>query len=479
MRDRTTLDALLNCRLILVFALALGGFLRFANLGALEMSPDEGASWGAASAPDLSQVIARQAELNPGKLPIHDLMLHGWIAIFGGSLIAIRAMSAALGTLAILLVYFVARELFLMTATRDDADTALVRDDLRLIAAVSAMVFAVSLVSIKYSREARMYPVMLAATLAQVAFFLRAIRLGALPDYFAVALLTAIAVGSNFSALLIPVMEGIWLLYIALRARLRFADSSVIRAIATAVALAAGGVALIPKLLLSFGATTAGTAGGIIRWIKPPSLFEPIAMFNKATGSFCFPVLVALAIFGALVSWRRGAHDAIAFALLWMWAPPILMMLASYTLTPIFVERYALSCFVPFFILVAGGIFETLANPGRAVALLMVVILSLGHIHSYDLKAHDAQYREATAAAESALKPGQVMTVVPAYAIEVVRFYLPTADQSRAIRYRPGATAADVLILGDQHIAPAASATYRRQYPQVVAHLRGVVVLRK
>lgn len=463
---------------MLVFALVLGGFLRFANLGGLEMSPDEGASWGAASAPYLSQVIARQAQLNPGKLPIHDLMLHGWIAIFGGSLTAIRAMSAALGTLAILLVYFVARELFALNAVAD-SDTALSRDDLRLIAALSALVFAVNLVSIKYSREARMYPVMLAATLGQIAFFLRAIRLGALPNYIALAILTAIAVGSNFSALLIPVTEGIWLLYIVARARLRFADSSVVRAFATAVALAAGGAALIPKLLVSFGATTAGTAGGIIRWIKPPSLFAPIALFNKATGSFCFPVLVALAIFGALVSWRRGAHDAIAFAMLWMWAPPLLMMLASYTLTPIFVERYALSCFVPFFILVASGIFETLANPARAVALLVVVILSLGHIRSYDRKPHDAQYREATAAAESALKPGEVMTVVPAYAIEVVRFYLPPKGGPRAIRYKPGDAVADVLILGDQHIAPAASASYRRQYPQVVARLRGVVVLRK
>ena len=100
-----------------------------------------------------------------------------------------------------------------------------------------------------------------------------------------------------------------------------------------------------------------------------------------------------------------------------------MMMLVSYTLTPIFVERYALSCFVPFFILVALGIFELPGDLVRVGALVLAVAFSLGHIVSYDRKPHDAQYREAIAAAFSALKPGEVMTIVPAYAIDVLRYY--------------------------------------------------------
>jgi hypothetical protein len=176
--------------------------------------------------------------------------------------------------------------------------------------------------------------------------------------------------------------------------------------------------------------------------------------------------------------WRRE-RNAVAFALLWMWAPPAAMVVASYTIAPVFVERYALSCFVPFFILVALGIFELPGDLVRIGALVLAVAFSAGHIVSYDRKPHDAQYREAIAAASSALKPGEVMTVVPAYAIEVLRYYLPADQLDRAVRYGPPASAAAVLILGDQNLAPDAARSYRKVYPDVVARLRGVTVLRR
>ena len=90
-------------------------------------------------------------------------------------------------------------------------ESALTRDDVKTIAGLSALLFAVNLVTIKYSHEARMYPLMLAAILAQVAMFLRALRIGGLANYAAVVVLTALAIASNFAALLIPATEGLWL----------------------------------------------------------------------------------------------------------------------------------------------------------------------------------------------------------------------------------------------------------------------------
>lgn len=426
------------------------------------MSPDESASWAAASAPTATEVIARQPSLNPGELPVHDLMLHGWIALFGSSIPAMRALSAAFGTLSILLVYLVVCELF--------EESALTRDDIRIVAGLSALVFAVNLVTIKYSREARMYPLMLAAILAQVAILLRALRIGGLANYLAVVVLTAIAIASNFAAALIPATEGLWLLYLIARA-----DNAKRRAWAIALALAGAGLILVPKLFSSLHAVSAGSVGG---WRKPPAWYEPFALFNKATGSFAFPFLAALAIWGAVHGWRRGARDAVGFALLWMWAPPLMMVAASYAIAPVFVERYALSCFVPFFILAALGIFELPGDLVRVGALALAVAFSAAHIVSYDRKPHDAQYREAIALADSALKPGEVMTVLPSYAIEVVRYYLPPDQLDRAVRYNQSVSAA-VLILGDQNLAPGAAQSYGKTYPRVVARLRGVTVLRR
>ncbi|HEV2170110.1 MAG TPA: hypothetical protein VGR40_04135, partial [Candidatus Binatus sp.] len=115
----------------------------------------------------------------------------------------------------------------------------------------------------------------------------------------------------------------------------------------------------------------------------------------------------------------------------------------------------------------------------RGVALVLAIAFSIGHIVSYDRKPHDAQYREAIAAAGSVLKPGEVMTVVPSYAIEVIHFYLPPDQSNRAVRYNSAEKTAAVLILGDQNLAPGESRTYKQEYPQVVARLRGVTVLRR
>lgn len=324
-----------------------------------------------------------------------------------------------------------------------------------------------------------MYSLMLAAILAQLAMFLRALRVGGLANYIAVAILTALAVGSHFAAVLIPATEGLWLAYTVARARLRLTDQTVRRGFALAIALAAGGCVLAPKLFSAFRATAAATTGGIIRWIKPPPFYAPFALFNKATGSFAFPVLAALAIWGAVRGWRRGARDAVTFAMLWMWLPPLIMVAASYAFTPVFVERYALSCFVPFFIFTAVGIYELPGDLVRISALMLAIAFSVGHIVSYERKPHDVQYREAIAAADAALKPGETMTVVPSYAIDVLRYYLPVDHRERAVGYDPSKSNAAVLILGDENLASRIAESYKKEYPQTVARLRGVTVVRK
>ncbi len=439
------------------------------------MSPDEGASWAAASAPTIRDVIARQAVFNPGKLPIHDLMLHVWMAIFGQSLVAQRSLSAILGTISIVIVYFVARELFAKsTLDREEAGGL----DERTLASLGALFFAVNLVMIKYAREARMYPVMLAAILLQVGFFLRALRVGGLANFVALAIFTALGVGANFSALLVPATEGLWLLYILGRERFTLVADRGRRGWQTALALAIGGFILVPKLVSAFGATAAHTAGGIIRWIKPPAWYEPFALFNKATGTFAFPIFAILVAWGVYIGWRRGMREPVAFALLLMFAPPIMMVVVSYTLTPIFVERYALASFTPFFILAALGAVE-IPLPAAWGAVALTILLALGHVWNYERKPHDAQYREAVAAALNSLPPGESMTVVPIYAIEVLHYYLPDADEARAIRYDPANSKANVIIVADQNLHRDEAAQIRLEYPDVIARLRGVVVRRK
>ena len=72
---------------------------------------------------------ARHYALNPGELPIYDLTLHGWIALFGTSPTAMRALSAAFGVLTIALVYIVVCELF---APETETESVLTIDDIAI-----------------------------------------------------------------------------------------------------------------------------------------------------------------------------------------------------------------------------------------------------------------------------------------------------------------------------------------------------------
>jgi hypothetical protein len=82
---------------LLAFALIFGAILRFQQLGSSDLNVDEGASWAAASAPRVIEVVAMEHRFDPGKLPLYDLLLHGWIEIFGDGVRAMRGMSAVLG----------------------------------------------------------------------------------------------------------------------------------------------------------------------------------------------------------------------------------------------------------------------------------------------------------------------------------------------------------------------------------------------
>jgi hypothetical protein len=473
---------------LLALALIIGGLLRFADLDAREMSADEGASWAAASAPTLHAVLDAQRRLNPGKAGLHDLALHLWMRAFGDHLLAMRALSATIGTLAILLVFGAARELFAASPDTDLEGPLAGRfsDD---AAAIAALVFAVNLVTIKYSREVRMYPFVIAALVAQTWCFFRLMRTGGVIAYVGIAIFTAMALAAHVMAALAFTGEGLWLVYVVAQNRFDLATAPTRRAFASALAVAAGFAMLAPVAPAIIAGAAHAADTGAIDWIERPPLWAPLAMFNKATGSLAYPVMVALAAWGVIRGWRR-AHDAIIFALLWMWTPPIALMLVSYAIRPAFVERYLISSFVPFFILIAIGIVELPRPPIRLGALGLIVALALGHVAAWNRKPHDSQWREAAQLARNSLASrasidaqtstpaDAAIAVAPGYAVNVVRYYLhadPAPSSAHPLNPH-GLDTAPVIILGDQGVASGTAAALARQYPHVLANLRGVVV---
>jgi hypothetical protein len=548
----------------LLLALIVGGYLRCANLGARQMSADEGASWAAAAAPTISEVLRAQNHLNPGKAGLHDVALHLWMRVFGDQLAAMRALSAAIGTIAVALIFGASREILAASCgARDDAvgkrDVAIdgraydevggvrgdaggghrdargrsdgvedhddaghgdaragmtadhgetsshtspcpgrgrvsvanagegsahtlcsrdrrtaMRDE---TAALAALIFAVNLIAIKYSREVRMYPFVIAAVVAQTWFFFRAYRRGGLAAYSGVALFTALALAAHLTAILAFSGEGLWLAFLVARNRFNFSSTEVRRALILMLALTAGVAMLAPFAAAVVGSAAHAADRGAIDWIKRPEPWAAFALFNKGTGSFAFPAMALLAAWGILRGWRR-CGDAIVFALLWMWTPPLLLMLISYALRPAFVERYLVSSFVPFFLLIAIGIVELPKLSTRCGAVALVVALAIGHVAAWNRKPHDVQWREAARVAATNAVNGSTLGVAPGYAINVVRYYIG-ANSAVSIAHpvdSSGHDPASVAIIGEQGVAPATASVLAREYPRVLANLRGVVV---
>jgi 4-amino-4-deoxy-L-arabinose transferase-like glycosyltransferase len=456
-------------RVILMTAVIVGAWLRFHDLGQRELSADEGATWAAAAAPSPSEVVRLQALFNPGKLPVHELLLHFWMANFSDSAVAMRALSALLGTLAIALVFIVAREIF--KEEREGGG--------ELIAAAGAMIFAVSLVTIKYSREARMYPLLLCATLVQVWFFVRVSRRPVSGELIALTIFTAVILATHFTSAFLVAAQGLWLIWSVL-----WRGSNLKAASLAAAGLIAGLVLLGPTLPSAIRSSASAVNSGAVDWIPRPTLWEPLAILNKASGSIAFPIIAGLAIFGAVRRWNHGA-ETVQFLLAWLWLPMILELGVSYALKPLLLERYVLGCFVPFMILAGAGILEVAAlktargapRYDHLLALLAVAsAVSIGHLVAYQGKFHDAQWREATSAAIASANDN-VIAVAPGYACNVVRFYAPSQARARIVPASNDHSAdkgAKVLIVSDQGMTDALRNEIEGEYPSVIDQFRGL-----
>jgi hypothetical protein len=316
-----------------------------------------------------------------------------------------------------------------------------------------------------------MYPLALLIVLLQLWTFIRATRARRRFDLAMLALLTALAAATHFSAGFVVAAEILWLLILPrispARARL-----------AVVIALAAGVAMFFAVALPSLRTGASAFANGATAWIERPQWWAPVALFNKGTGTFAFPLFAVFAAWGAWQA-RSRAREAVCFALAWMWLPPMIMLAASYAFAPMFVERYALWCFVPFFVLAAIGIWESGSRPFRAIAIAAALVLALGHLYAYRRRAHDVQWREAARAAAGTLAPGAKLAVAPPFAINVVRYYLG-GDRTAEIAIPADADAntptTELLIAGPGWNARGEGAKLSARYPRLLFAFRNVKV---
>ena len=114
--------------------------------------------------PDVRSIVVAKQRLDPGKLALYDLVLHEWIRVFGCSLFSMRAMSAALGIVAIVLVFAAVQEVCRCLGDEMAAATG------EVAGAFAALIYATNVTTVLTDRTVRMYPLVMAAELLQITF---------------------------------------------------------------------------------------------------------------------------------------------------------------------------------------------------------------------------------------------------------------------------------------------------------------------
>lgn len=339
---------------LLTIAVIVGAYYRFHQLDRWDMNGDEAVAWTAVVQPSVPEVVRTfwRSE-NGGKLPLFDLALHGWVRIFGDSLFAMRAMSAALGTLAIVLLFFVVREVCRSLGSEAAPETG------AMAGAFAALIYALNLTMVQSDRTAREFPLLTVAELVQIFFFVRAQRRGAWrdawKDYLGVAAFTAIMLPINYTASFLLCAEALWLGCLLL-ARLAGSERAGQVAIyAPGIAVAAGIGLLAPLLPGVIASSHDAVRSGAVGWIRVQPASWPYTVFRDvAVKRRLLELLEVLMVFGIFWQWR-SARLAWGFLAAWMLGPILAIVLITYTINSMEFPRYALIAFVGMFALAGLG----------------------------------------------------------------------------------------------------------------------------
>ncbi len=355
-RERWSRGALLALAAVLALAVALRA------LGIdYSLWNDEVASTKFAAAPVRllwSDWMVR--ETNP---PLYYTLLGGWWSLFGGSDVALRAMSAVIGCVGVAFVFLLGRQ---VGGTRTGA--------------IAGALVAASAQNILYSQQVRGYilgyTAGVAAVLATLLFLASASgrargRGGALVGYVAA---TAVALYAHTTFVLLPALVGAFVLGRLLLLRPRPWRPVVEWLLANLIVLAIWAWWAHITLLQARSRATIG-------WINTPSLPYAIRMTLESYAPWGFgplQLLVAALAWAAAgwATWRwRARPDLLLLPFLAVATPALLYLLSLKV--PVFLNRTVYWASAPFLVTVAAGIATLRPRALFAGALAIAAVASV------------------------------------------------------------------------------------------------------
>lgn len=290
---------------------------------------------------DIIKIVSR--DTSP---PLHPLLLHYWMQIFGTSEIAIRAMSFMFYLLTVFTVFLIGKYLW-------NAKTGIIA---AILSAVNPILFA-------YAFEGRMYSLLLFTSVLSTYFFLTNKK-------WAHALITAAALYTHHFSLLVIGVQGLWALVQAMvdlkRKKQFFIQPYWNRLWSFVLAF----LIYLPWLPILYQQTRMVASGF---WLGKPTFPELIGLYI----TFMIgpnPARIFIAGLGLILSililrrWQIKKERDI-FCVLWFILPIFLVWLFSQFAQSIFFDRYMLA-------MIPGAILLISSRRRRKYSLIILTIFT-------------------------------------------------------------------------------------------------------
>lgn len=377
---------------ILLLILCLGLFLRVYGLGSESMWHDEINSINTAKL-DFFGIIEKH--LYHGHPPLHYVLLHYWIDLFGDSEVSTRFLSAILGSLAVFMIYKVGSVLF-------DKETGI----------WGSLLLAVCVFQIRYSQEVRMYSLMVLLTSFSFYFFIQMLKRKKTIDLVGYILSSSLLMYAHSFSFFLIIAQNIYFTISLLSRKALKLDLK--KWILLQVILI---VLCIPRLSVLINLT--GAIGEIKKatWIPLPSLHSVLVSFIQYSGSRLLLLLfVALSCFSVITykTARAGIGEGHSFPyaqsqspstylagiggfyllLVWLLTPIVLPFIVSVLLAPIYWTRYTIGGSLAFYLLVARGLRNIPYKYAKLASVGTIVALSLVNIRTYYVEVNKDQWRD-------------------------------------------------------------------------------------
>ncbi len=345
-----------------------------------------------------------------GAPPLYYYLLHFWIALFGQSNDAVRALSGLFAVATLPVGWLCGRRL----GGRAVAWTMLV-----LLASAPFAVY--------YATESRMYALVIFLTGCGYLALARAVQSPRPGNLIAVGTVTAALLYAQYWSIYLVVMVGLWLLASVVRTRRRRHSEQ--GPLAALIAVAIGCLLFVPWVpTFLYQAKHTGTP-----WAAPPNFS---AVINALTGftdnqgstlqtgtnqgrllAVIYFAMLALAVFGAAKSGRIIELDLRtrprARSLVFVVLGTLFAAIAGGIVTAsAFSSRYAAVVFLPFILLVALGT-VTLLNPKTRVVVVGLAVLAGLISSAQNVTTQRTQANAVAAAINAEAKPGDVIAFCP------------------------------------------------------------------